>query len=251
MSTKVWAHRGASAYAPENSLQAFQMAIDMKADGIELDIYETADGKLVIHHDNDIKRMTGGVEAKITETDFDTLRLYNFCGTWGDQFGFVKIPELNEVLDLFKNTDMMINVELKQGSVNYLRAINAAVQAFDMQEQIIYSSFDHVKLYQMKKINPKADTATLYGDPMYEPWCYGKMLGIKAVHPHYQQLYRYKEYDLDFVKNAHENGIEVNPWTANKEGIMRFLARCGVDHIITDYPDVALRIVSEVENETK
>ena len=61
MRTKVWAHRGASAYAPENTLEAFQLAIDMKADGIELDIYETSDGRLVIHHDNDIKRMTGGV----------------------------------------------------------------------------------------------------------------------------------------------------------------------------------------------
>ncbi|MBQ7309674.1 MAG: glycerophosphodiester phosphodiesterase [Clostridia bacterium] len=249
MKSKVWAHRGASAYAPENSLEAFSMAIDMKADGIELDIYETADGKLVIHHDNDIKRMTNGVDAKILETDFDVLRSYNFNGKWGDQFGFVKIPEFSEVLDLFKKTDMMINVELKQGSVNYLKAINAMVQEFGMQEQIIYSSFDHVKLAQMKKINPAADIATLYTDPMYEPWCYGKMLGLKAFHPHYQQLYRYEEYGMDFVAGAHESGIEVNVWTANKPGIMRHVAKAGVDHIITDYPDVALQIVNELENE--
>jgi glycerophosphoryl diester phosphodiesterase len=83
--TKVWAHRGASAYAPENSLEAFELAIKMGAHGIELDIYETADAKLVIHHDNDIRRMTNGVEAKIQETDFDTLRSYHFNGEWGDQ----------------------------------------------------------------------------------------------------------------------------------------------------------------------
>ena len=117
-----------------------------------------------------------------------------------------------------------------------------------MQEQIIYSSFDHVKLAQMKKINPHADIATLYTDPMYEPWSYAKDLGLKAVHPHYQQLYRYEEYGMDFVKNAHENGIEVNVWTPNKPGIIRHVAMAGVDHIITDYPDVALQIVDEIES---
>ena len=116
INTKVWAHRGASAYAPENSLEAFELAIQMGAHGIELDIYETADSKLVIHHDNDIKRMTNGVEAKIQETDFDTLRTYNFNGKWGDKYGFVKIPTLHEVLDLFRPTDKNINIELKEGS---------------------------------------------------------------------------------------------------------------------------------------
>ena len=118
MKTTVMAHRGASAYAPENSLFSFQKAIDMKAQGIELDIYETADGKLVIHHDNNIKRMSG-IDAKISETSLDILRTYNMNGEWGDKFGFVKIPEFTEVLDLFKNTDMTINIEMKDGSVNY------------------------------------------------------------------------------------------------------------------------------------
>ena len=147
INTKVWAHRGASAYAPENSLEAFDLAIKMGAHGIELDIYETADGKLVIHHDNDIKRMTNGVEAKIQETNFDTLRTYNFNGTWGDQYGFVKIPALHEVLDLFRPTDMTINIELKEGSVDYLKSIAKAVKDFGMEDQIIYSSFDHIKLF--------------------------------------------------------------------------------------------------------
>ena len=93
MKTKVMAHRGASAYAPENSLEAFSLAIDMKAHGIELDIYETYDGRLVIHHDNNIKRMTGN-DKKISETSFDVLRSYNFNGEWGDKFGFVKISIL-------------------------------------------------------------------------------------------------------------------------------------------------------------
>ena len=244
--TKVWAHRGASAYAPENSLEAFELAIKMGAHGIELDIYETADAKLVIHHDNDIKRMTNGVEAKIQETDFDTLRTYNFNGKWGDQYGFVKIPALDEVLDLFRPTDMTINIELKEGSVNYLKEIHRAVKEFGMEEQIIYSSFDHIKLRRMMEIDPNVKTGALYSFNMLYPWAYARMAGVTALHPSYDQLYRHDELNMDYIKEAHVHGIEVNPWTANKEGIIRRIVRSGADHIITDVPDVALRIIKEL-----
>ena len=247
VNTKVWAHRGASAHAPENSLEAFDLAIQMGAHGIELDIYETADAKLVIHHDNDIKRMTNGVEAKIQETSFDTLRSYNFNGTWGEKYSFVKIPSLQEVLDLFRPTDMTINIELKEGSVNYMHAIYQAVKDFGMEDQVLYSSFDHTKLARMQAIHPNAKTGALYCDALlFQPWNYAKTAGFTALHPSYNQLYRFWEQDIDFVKEAHAAGIVVNPWTANKPGIMRSLARWGVDYIITDYPDVALRIIDEL-----
>ena len=145
------AHRGASAYAPENTLEAFALAIEMGAHGIELDIYETSDGKLVIHHDNNIKRMSG-VDARITETDLATLRSYNFAGEYGEKYSFVKIPEFREVLELFKPTDMVINIEMKEGSDNYIRAIDALVREYGMEEQVIYSSFDHFQIAKMKEI---------------------------------------------------------------------------------------------------
>ena len=247
INTKVWAHRGASAYAPENSLEAFDLAIKMGAHGIELDIYETADGKLVIHHDNDIKRMTNGVEAKIQETNFDTLRTYNFNGTWGDQYGFVKIPALHEVLDLFRPTDMTINIELKEGSVEYLKAIAKAVKDFGMEDQIIYSSFDHIKLQRMMEINPNAKTGALYSFNMLYPWAYARMANVTALHCHYNQFYNFDELGIDFVKEAHLHGIEVNPWTVNKPGIIRRIIKSGVDHVITDVPDVALNIIKELK----
>ena len=244
MATKIWAHRGASAYAPENSLYAFDLAVEMGADGVELDIYETADGRLVIHHDNDIERMTG-TPAKILETDFDVLRSYNFCGDWGDKFGFVRIPELCEVLELFRDRDMTVNVELKEGSVNYLRAIDRTVTDFGMQERILYSSFDHFKLYHMKKIAPSCKTAALYSENRMFPWVSGKMLELTALHPHYSQLYRHFDLGIDYVREAHLYGLEVNVWTADKEAVLREIASWGIDHIITDYPDVAMRIIEE------
>ena len=245
MKTKIMAHRGASAYAPENSLESFALAIEMGAHGIELDIYETADGKLVIHHDNNIKRMTG-IDAKISETDFDVLRTYNFAGDKGEKYGFVKIPEFREVLELFKPTDMTINVEMKEGSDNYIRAITSLVREYSMEEQVIYSSFDHFKLKKIKEINPRAYVGALYSFNMACPWEYAKAAGFDALHPSYDQLYKFKqEFGIDYIAEAHALGIEVNPWTANKPVIIANLVEWGSDHIITDVPDIALEKVRE------
>ena len=245
MKTKVMAHRGASAYAPENSLESFALAIEMGAQGIELDIYETSDGRLVIHHDNNIKRMSG-VDAKISETDFATLRSYNFAGEYGEKYDFVKIPEFCEVLELFKPTDMTINVEMKEGSDNYIRAITSLVREYDMEDQVIYSSFDHFKLKKIKEINPRAYVGALYSFNMACPWEYAKAAGFDALHPSYDQLYKFKnEFGVDYVAEAHKLGIEVNAWTANKPGIIADLVEWGSDHIITDVPDIALEKVRE------
>ena len=220
MKTKIMAHRGASAYAPENSLEAFALAIEMGAHGIELDIYETADSKLVIHHDNNIQRMTG-VDAKISETDFATLRTYNFVGDKGGKYGFVKIPEFREVLELFKPTDMTINIEMKEGSPDYIRAIDALVREYGMENQVIYSSFDHFKLQRIKEINPGAYTGALYSFNMACPRDYAVAAGFSALHPSYDQIYKFKnEFGVDYIAEAHARGLEVNPWTANKPGIM-------------------------------
>ena len=245
MKTKITAHRGASAYAPENSLNSFSLAIDMKAHGIELDIYETADGKLVIHHDNNIKRMTG-VDAKISETEFKELRRYNFCGDWSEKYGFVTIPTLAEVLDLFKNTDMEINIEMKEGSANYIKAIDSLVCEFKMEDQILYSSFDHFKLMQVKDIRPSAKTGALYSFNMACPWDYAASACFTALHPSYDQIYKFRsEFGIDYIQEAHARGIEVNTWTANKPGIIANLIEWGADRIITDVPDIALEKLKE------
>lgn len=240
MKTKIMAHRGASAYAPENSLESFALAIEMGAHGIELDIYETADGKLVIHHDDNIKRMTG-IDAKISETDFATLRSYNFAGEGGEKFGFVKIPEFYEILDLFKPTDMTINIEMKEGSLGYIREIGELIREYKMEDQVMYSSFDHFKLLHIKEMNPRAYTGALYSYNMACPWDYAKAAGFTALHPSYDQIYKFKhEFGVDYIAEAHARGIEVNPWTANKPVIIQHLVEWGSDNIITDVPDIGL-----------
>ena len=117
MKTKVWAHRGASAYAPENTMEAFELAVAQKADGIELDIQLTKDGKLAVIHDETIDRTCNGTGYV---KDFTMKELKGFCcSKLHPKYRSSVIPELREVLELIKPTDLTVNIELKTGIFRY------------------------------------------------------------------------------------------------------------------------------------
>ncbi|MFI3177565.1 MAG: glycerophosphodiester phosphodiesterase family protein [Eubacteriales bacterium] len=118
--TNIWAHRGASGYAPENTLEAFELAIAQGADGIELDVQLTKDGIVVVAHDETIDRVSNG-SGRIVDHTFAQLRSYVFHKTKPDykpNHGF-HIPTLEEVYELVQDTELIINVELKTGIVRY------------------------------------------------------------------------------------------------------------------------------------
>ena len=113
MKTKVWAHRGASAYAPENTLEAFELAVEQHADGVELDVQLTKDGKLAVIHDETIDRTCNGSGAV---KNFTMAQLKQFsCNKTHLEYPSAVIPELKEVLNLLKPTDLTVNIELKTG----------------------------------------------------------------------------------------------------------------------------------------
>jgi len=109
---KVWAHRGASGYAPENTLPAFALAVEQGADGVELDIQLTKDGQIVVIHDETIDRVSNG-SGWVKDYTLSQLKKFNFNKTF-PEYGFVTIPTLEEVYDLLKDTGLTVNVELKQ-----------------------------------------------------------------------------------------------------------------------------------------
>ena len=109
--TEIWAHRGASAYAPENTIPAFQMAIDQGAQGIELDLQRSADGVLVAVHDETISRTSSGF-GRVVDLTFDEMRRCDFSNGFIGHRN-VRIPTLSEVLDLVRPTNLSLNVELK------------------------------------------------------------------------------------------------------------------------------------------
>jgi glycerophosphoryl diester phosphodiesterase len=113
----VWAHRGASGSAPENTLAAFKMAAEMGADGVELDIQKTRDGVIVVCHDEKVDRTSNG-SGWIKDFSFDEIRKLDFCNG-NQEYEGIRIPTMEEVLDLLADTGLTINIELKTGIIFY------------------------------------------------------------------------------------------------------------------------------------
>ena len=116
--TLVWAHRGASGYAPENTLKAFQKAVEMGADGVELDVQLTKDGELVVIHDETVDRTSDG-SGWVKDFTYARISRCNYNRTHKEGYERAMIPTLEEVYELLKPTGLTINVELKTGVVFY------------------------------------------------------------------------------------------------------------------------------------
>ena len=235
----IFAHRGASAYAPENTMRAFQMAIDMGADGIELDIHMAKDGTLVVCHDFDIARTSDG-KGLIRDMTLAELSAFNYCGRFSGT-GKYAIPTLAEVLSLLQPTGLYLNIEIKSGEIVYPgieRKLVEEVGRALMRERVIYSSFDHYSLHWLRLVDPSAKIGLLYGEFLYAPWQYAALLGANALHPSYLTLNR-----PGMVDDAHKAGIDVNVWTVDDEKEVLRMDNLGVDIIITNRPDMAKKVV--------
>ena len=236
----VWGHRGASGYLPENTIPAFEKAIELGADGIELDIHKTKDGQLVVIHDEKIDRTSNG-KGMVKEFTLEELRKYNYNATH-PECEHADIPTMREVFELIKPTDLMINIELKTGIVFYegIEAdILAMTKEFGMEDRVIYSSFNHYSIMKIKELDPGAHTGFLYMDGTLDMPEYGKSHGVDALHP---ALYNVQY--PNFVEKTHELGLKINTWTVNSKQYMQMACEMGLDGIITNYPDKALEIVN-------
>ncbi|MGV3488901.1 MAG: glycerophosphodiester phosphodiesterase [Tuberibacillus sp.] len=236
-----YAHRGASAHSPENTLTAFSLAIEMGATGIETDVQMTKDGKLVLIHDESLNRTTG-TDAFVKDLTLEEIKALD-AGSWfHEAFKQENVPTLEELFDLVQHRDTMINLELKSGVVLYPEIENKvidAVRAYDMTERVIISSFNHYSLMDVKRLAPDIKIGLLYGEALFEPWHYAKRLGAEALHPiHYAVL-------PEFVAAAKAEGIIFNPFTVNNVSDMKRLIDAGVSGIITDYPERLSALLSE------
>lgn len=244
--TLVWAHRGASAYAPENTLPAFALAAEMKADGIELDVHLSKDGEIIVCH-NDTIDNTCDKKGAIRDMTLAEIREANFAYRYHDdkfeKFGFVPAPTLEEVYELLAPTGLTVNVELKSNEDELLRRCLAVAKDAKMSEKVYYSAFNHVTLQRLHEMDNSVSTAPLYFHRLTKVWEYVKLFGASAVHPDWGQIYDIPE----LIRECHANGIRVNPWTVDSEEQMQKLTELGADALITDLPDVARRIVDGVE----
>ena len=240
MDTRIFAHRGAAAYAPENTLSSFELALEQGADGIELDVHLSKDGRLVIMHDERVDRTTN---AKGYIKDYTLEELKSFDASNG-MAGFenAKIPTLEEVYGLFKGNEKLINLEIKTDIVVYPGIVDKVLQAeaeFGLAGRMIYSSFNHYTICELLKKKPDAKVGLLYMSMIVEPWSYAERLGAKCLHPHFITLAN----TPNMAKECNERGLETNIWTVDEPFWMENLAKMGVTSIITNKPDVAVKTV--------
>ena len=241
----IQAHRGASAYAPENTLAAFKLAVEMQADGVELDVHLTKDGVPVVNHNFHVNDTSNG-RGDIKDMTLDEIRKFNFAFRYNstelaDKYGFQPIPTLEDVYALLSPTGMFVNVELKSTEEELLEKCNALADKYEMKGKVLYSSFDHRALMRIHEYDPTVTVAPLYAQRIQFPWVYASLLGAMAIHPDWGQVFDIPE----MVTECHKRGIRVNVWTVDGEDAMRRLIEAGVDSLITDVPDLARKVVGE------
>lgn len=233
----IFGHRGASGYAPENTLEAFQLAMDMGADGFELDVHMSADGELVVIHDETVDRTTGG-SGYVKDLTLAQLKSLDACCGMAKYRG-AKIPTLAEVFDLIRDTRHIVNVEIKTDEWFYPQIEEkclALAKEKGVDNRVIYSSFNHHTLLRMRQLQPDAKLGMLFGDIMVEPWEYAQQLSVDYLHPMKMNIYV-----PGFAEEAAKAGYGINMWTINDGETMKKCLSCGAG-IITNYPDVAVAL---------
>jgi glycerophosphoryl diester phosphodiesterase len=231
------AHRGASAYAPENTIAAFDKAVEMKADYIEIDVQRSKDGKLVVIHDTTVDRTTDG-SGKVGNLTFKELRNLD-AGSWkGEQFTGAQIPTFDEILDRYHGK-IGILIELKAPELypgieeNIAKKLKERNLDKPQNEKIIVQSFNHNSMKKMNELLPKVPIGVLTSS------------SADATEQALQEFSTYADYfnpsygivTPDLVNQVHSLGMKIGSWTVRSQEAADFLLDVGVDAIITDYPD--------------
>lgn len=234
---QITAHRGFSAAAPENTNYAFEEAVRVGADYIELDVQQSSDGQLVVFHDKSLSRTTDGSGELGSYTYSELLQFSN--GGWFDPegtFSDSRIMLLSEVFDLLGH-DVLLNIEIKNfgDTSDTARKIVLLLEEYDLADSCYITSFDYSALKEVKKSNPEVKTGLITNAASAA--VYSQLKYIDAVSMNYLFVNR------NLVSTAHKNGKKVFVWTVNDEADMQQLLAMGVDNIITDRPDKAAEVI--------
>lgn len=249
--SKIWAHRGASSDAPENTLPAFELAVDQGADGIELDVMRTRDNVIVVTHDEFCHRLTGQ-EGMVRAMDYADLKKLNYAWHFSG-YPRQQIATLADVLKLVRSSGIAVNIDLKNDHYfdeGLVDAVIGKVVAHDMAQKTILSSFNHFSIQKAVQIIQQngygIKCGLLYTCCLIDPWQYAREIEVQAVHPLYANLQL-----PDFVVKCHENNLSVNAWTINNPEHIAMAIKLNVDAVITDVPETAVEIRGQIMPENR
>ena len=233
----IYGHRGASGHAPENTLEAFRLCMEMGADGFELDVHVSLDGELMVIHDESVDRTTNGT-GLVRELTLAQMKELDACNGM-EKYRGAKIPTLGEVFDLIRDTHHIVNVEVKGDDWFYPQIEEkclALAKEKGLENRVIYSSFNHYTLMRLRELKPDAKLGMLFGDIMVRPWEYAQQLGVDYLHPMKMNIYV-----PGFAEGTYAAGYGINMWTINDEETMAECLKYDAG-IITNYPDVAIAL---------
>jgi glycerophosphoryl diester phosphodiesterase len=246
----VFAHRGGSGLAPENTVAAFDTALALGADGLELDVRLSRDGVVVVHHDASLSRTTdvrGDVSA-LTAAELSRVDAgYGFAQHDAHPFRAqgIGVPALADVLARYR--DARIAVELKLNVAALAAAVVEVVRRADAVDRVCVGSFDLRVLHAARTLEPALATSAARQEvrwALYRSWCRWPLRrrGYEGFQvPEWSGATRVVS--RRFVDAAHRAGLGVHVWTVDTEDHARRLLACGVDGLITDRPDVIVPLV--------
>lgn len=239
--TGILAHRGFSGKYPENTMLAFKKAAELDIAGFETDVQMTKDGVLVITHDEEISRVSNG-KGYIKDMTLKELKELDFRNGM-EEFALdddTRIPTLEEFFDWFKDTNFLINIELKSSMIRYEGMVHKTmemIKAYDLVDRVIISSFNHRDVVLAKELVPEIKCGFLTWSLFLNPGKYTKSYGIDFYHPDFNAM---DDEDFDDCK---ENGIGILPYTVDEIFDMKKLVDKEVLYIITNYPDRAVGLI--------
>ncbi len=223
MTPKIIAHRGANANAPENTMAAFQLAMDQGADGFELDVRLSGDGQVVVIHDGTVDRTTNG-SGRVSEMSLKQLKSL-------DAGGGERIPALAEVLAKFGGNGL-INIELKNFSSIFdglPHKVAELIIHYKLVDSVIVSSFNPINFRRIRRLLPDVPIGLLTPPHQAKLWLW-RLFKYDALHPHFSDV------DEALVTAAHSCNRQVNVWTVDDHEEITRLAALNVDSIITNQP---------------
>lgn len=235
----VIAHRGFSSRYPENTLLAFEKALELGANGAEFDIQLTRDGAPVVIHDESVLRVSG-TDALVKDLTLAELRALDVSYKFRGQCAPQRVPTLEEYFSLVKDSEFLNIIELKTAIYEYEgieQKVIDLIRRFGLSGRVVLSSFNHYSLLRCKKIAPELPCGILYECRIAEPQDYCKRLGMQYLHPDYRFL---GDAELAKYESA---GVKTSPWTVDQEADMRYLfAQKNIFALMSNKPDLALEI---------
>ncbi|PEJ75634.1 glycerophosphodiester phosphodiesterase [Bacillus wiedmannii] len=237
------AHRGASAYAPEHTIQAYKLGQQLKGDYIEIDLQMTKDGHLVAMHDETVNRTTNG-KGLVKEHTLEEIKQLNVGSFFNEkhpalakkEFEDTTVPTLEEIIETFRNsTNYYIETKSPDEYPGMEEKLLEIIQHYEISDKVIIQSFSKVSLQKIHSLDvhiplvqllpyKKAVQLTELEIKKYKTYCIG--IGMN-----------YKYIDSAYVKRIKKHGLEVHPFTVDNEKDMKKLLLWGVDGMFTNYPD--------------